>query len=470
MKLYEILTTFDVYTLNRFRKYVASPFFNEKEAVLRVCDGLLPILKKRLNDSTIELPKKLELWEMAALNLEYNDTQLRRICSDLSQLAVDFLGVLEGEKDSISINRYQAQALFDKNLEKHYKTIASNEKQKTKNELQTADILLANFLVENQRDAWLIRDMRRTQQTNVTQAAEALDIYYLAERLRMCCDVLNYQNVLNMPIQLVGNEYIIALAEHEKYAEIPILKIYKSILKTLLEATETAHFQHLKTVLEAHISVVKPAQQREIYTFALNYCIRKINLGESDFYKELFELYQYVLLKNYIFDGEKLPAWDYKNIVTLGLRLKEFAWVERFLYDYNDRLPNDFKENALNYNLAKLNFAKGKFGKVLDFLQVVEYQDIFYTLDSKALLIKTYFELAEWAAIDAQLESFRVFLVREKTVSETTRQQFLNFCKFTKKLLLFPNKKKMQAILAELEANTEVADKQWLRSKCTINF
>ena len=58
MKLYEILTTFDVYTLNRFRKYVASPFFNEKEAVLRLCDGLLPILKKRLNGGIIKLPKK----------------------------------------------------------------------------------------------------------------------------------------------------------------------------------------------------------------------------------------------------------------------------------------------------------------------------------------------------------------------------------------------------------------------------
>ena len=210
---------------------------------------------------------------------------------------------------------------------------------------------------------------------------------------------------------------------------------------------------------------MKPAQQREIYTFALNYCIRKINLGEAVFYQELFELYQYVLAKNYIFDDGKLPAWDYKNIVTLGLRLKEFAWVEQFLYDYNSRLLDDFKENALNYNLAKLNFAKGNFDKVLDFLQIVEYQDIFYTLDSKVLLIKTYFELSEWTATDSQLESFRIFLVREKTVSETTRQQFLNFCKFTKKLLLFPNKKKLQAILVDLEANTEVADKQWLRSK-----
>lgn len=466
MKLYEILTTFDVYTLNRFRKYVASPFYNEKQAVLSLFDGLLPMLKQRLKEPSMELPTKWQLWKMAELNLEYNDTKLRRICSDLTQLTYSFLGVLESEKDEFSAFRYQTKALLTRRLEKHARTLLleATTKLGLKYE-QTADKLLSQFLLENQRDAWLVRDMRRTQETNVIIAATALDTFYLAERLRMCCDVLNYQNVLNMTIQLHGNEQVVALASHEKYSEIPIIKIYFSILQTLLEPDETAHFHTLKEVLATHITVVEPPQQREIYTFALNYGIRKINLGDASFYKELFELYQYVLQHKYIFDDGKLPAWDYKNIVTLGLRLQEFNWVERFLYDYNDRLPLDFKENALNYNLAKLNFANKKFGKVLDFLQVVTYQDIFYTLDSKVLLIKTYFELSEWTAIETQLESFRVFLVRQKTVSETTRIQYLNFLKFTKKLLQFPTAKKMAALVLQLAATPEVADRQWLRSK-----
>ncbi|MEY4926887.1 MAG: hypothetical protein RI894_1323 [Bacteroidota bacterium] len=468
MKLYEILETLDVYTLNRFRKYTASPFFNEKEIVLQILDALLPILKRRRRNEAINLPTKLELWALLKLNLDYNDTQIRRACSDLSQLAQEFLLFCEFEKDKISIYRYQSQALFDHNLHKHFKSTLSNEDLKiTGDSTQTPDVLLSNFLLENQKDAWLVRDMRRTQQTNITAAANALDIFYLAERLRMCCDVLNYQNVLKLPLELVGNEHIIALSESCEYAEIPVIKIYYTILKTLLKPNDQTHFDGLKAALRQHIIVVKPTQQREIYTFALNYCIRKINLGEVAFYQELFELYQYVLSNNYIFDNGKLPAWDYKNIVTLGLRLKEYTWVERFLYDYNDRLPDNFKENALNYNLAKLNFSIGKFGKVIDLLQVVEYQDIFYTLDSKALLVKTYFELSEWSVIEAQLESFRVFLVREKTVSETTRQQFLNFCRFTKKIIQFPNKKKLNVLLTELEQTTEVADRQWLRSKIT---
>ncbi len=466
MKLYEILETFDVYTLNRFRKYVASPFFNEKEVVLQLLDALLPILKKRQRDKKINLPNKLNLWDFLKLNTEYNDVHFRRICSDLTKLAQDFLMFIEFENDTISVSRYQSQALFNRNLEKHFDGVFNSEQQKEKLETtQTSEALLSDFLIENQKDAWLIRDMRRTQQTNITEAAKALDIFYLAERLRMCCDVLNYQNVLKLPLELVGNEYIIALSEKKPYCEIAVIKLYYAILQTLLFPTEEVYFETLKDVLKQHIHVVKPAQQRELYTFSLNYCIRKINFGETVFYQKLFELYQYVLANNYIFDKGKLPAWDYKNIVTLGLRLKEYDWVERFLYDYNDRLPDNFKENALNYNLAKLYFSTQKFGKVIDLLQVVEYQDIFYTLDSRALLVKTYFELSEWSAIEAQLESFRVFLVRDKTVSETTRQQFLNFCRFTKKLLQFPNAKKLKNLLTELEQTGEVADKQWLRSK-----
>ena len=108
--------------------------------------------------------------------------------------------------------------------------------------------------------------------------------------------------------------------------------------------------------------------------------------------------------------GELLP-WDYKNMVAAGLRCEAYAWVAEFLQVYNEKLPAGFRENALHYNLAKLAFAKQNYKKVLENLQNVEYEDVFYALDSRWTLIKTYYHLDEYDATEAQIDTFRIFLL-----------------------------------------------------------
>jgi hypothetical protein len=302
----------------------------------------------------------------------------------------------------------------------------------------------------------------RTADNNFIKSVENLDIFYLAKRLHYCCDTISYRNVLKIDVEIVGLPQILALAAEPAYAEVPLLQLYSAALNILLYPDENEYFETLKTVLATHGSTVSVLEQRDLYTFLLNYCIRKINLGKTEYYQKIFDIYEYVLEKEILLKDGELPAWDYKNIVTLGLRLREFAWIEHFIQYYTPLLPAAFRENALNYNLAKLNFAQKNHTKVIELLQVVTYQDIFYNLDSRALLIETYYELGEMTAMEAAMESFRIYLVRETTVSETVRQQFLNFLKCMRRLSNHPTTEELQKLEHQINQTDEVADKQWL--------
>jgi hypothetical protein len=472
MKLAAIIASFTVFELNRFRKYVASPFFNEKEAVLRLLDALLPYFKQKntpilWDDAAV----KQKLWAAAHGQTDvnepaYNDTQFRRLCSDLNKLAEGFLAQTALENNVFAAQNYALRGAYSRNLPKHFRAIAAAQReQAAQARVRDADFYLQQYIFENTADAWLVRDMRRTAQTNVEAATRQLDLFYLAKRLRAYCDMLNYQTVLKLNLETAGLAEIQKLVQQLNYATEPLIHIYSLTLLTLTDFENTAHYSDLLAALAQHSGIITAAERREIYTFAMNYCIRKINLGDTDFYQKLFDLYQYVLQYGYILDNDELPPWDYKNIITLGLRLQAYAWTEDFIAQYNDRLPLNFRANAKVYNLAKLAFAKQNFTKVITLLQNVIYQDVFYNLDSKALLIKTYYELDELEAIDALLESFRIYLVREKTVSETTRQQFLNFIRFTRKLCAAPTKKQAATIRQQLDATPDVADKRWLLAK-----
>jgi hypothetical protein len=53
---------------------------------------------------------------------------------------------------------------------------------------------------------------------------------------------------------------------------------------------------------------------------------------------------------------------------------------------------------------------------VLHLLGTVEYDDVFYQLDAKTTLMKTYFELDEFQPLQSLKESFRILLSRKKGI------------------------------------------------------
>ena len=138
--------------------------------------------------------------------------------------------------------------------------------------------------------------------------------------------------------------------------------------------------------------------------------------------RDRFEIYQTLLEKGIIFKNGELLPWDYKNIVTLGLRLKEFEWIEGFIKNFNHKLPAKFQENALTYNLANLYFSQKRYDDVIRLLSTVEYKGLYYALDGRWLLLRTYYELQEMEAMESLVESFRIFLLRNKLLSKTKQR------------------------------------------------
>lgn len=171
------------------------------------------------------------------------------------------------------------------------------------------------------------------------------------------------------------------------------------------------------------------------------------------------------MLTNGIITAEgELPEWFFKNIASIGLRLKEYDWIEKFIFEYQHLLPENVRENAVSYNLAQLYFYQKKYAKVIEQLRNVEYEDIIYNFNSKTLLIATYFEMDEMDPLYSLLDTFRTFLNRRKDVPEQRRKLYINLIKFTKKLAgISPkNKKALQELRQEVLDTKNVASMNWL--------
>lgn len=467
-KIISLLSHFSSNDLTRFRKYVFSPFFNENLDLSNLLEALIPYF--RLSNKTENLPDKLGLWQKIFRNEPYNDVVFRRLCSDLTKLAYGFLAYQQLKKEEVSEQVHLLEGVNNPKLKKHFdgvlRQIRNSQSQSGQN---NSEMHYLNFLVESQQHKHLeLAYSKANSFQNLEQADYHLDCFYISKKLKHFGDALGYKSFVSQEADIHFLPQFMDFVEKSSFMEEPAVKAYYLVIQMLQFPEDENHFFSLKQYLSENGKVFPKEELNRLYTHLKNYCIdKKINIGHSEYFHELFELYQSTLKNELIFEDNALPPNHYKNIITVGLNVKAFDWVEQFIIEYTPRLPKSNQENARNYNLAKVYFSQHLYQKVIEQLREVEYKNLDYALGGKLMLLKTYYELGEDIALDSLIDSFRIYLRRNRLISKEVRQQYLNVLRFVKKLsALAPyDKKGIEKTKIQIQNCKALADKNWILEK-----
>ena len=181
----------------------------------------------------------------------------------------------------------------------------------------------------------------------------------------------------------------------------------------------------------------------------------------------MLELYKSMIEKEIIYENGYISPTNFKNIVTLALRSGELQWTENFVPAYKNRITPEFRDSTYAYNLANLHYYKKEFSKALRLMQTVELNDIYYHLDAKVLLLKTYYELDEAEPFFSLVDAFTNYLKRNKLISDVQRTVYLNFVRYAKKLMQvrLGSKFSPSELRAEMQKLQGIANLQWLTEK-----
>jgi hypothetical protein len=462
-KLHLLLSKLNVYQLNRFTKFIASPYHNEDEKLIKLYAYLLPFYKSGTTDEL----DRLKIWKKVYGTKPFTNLHFARLLSDLLKKAETFIAMEHIRSNGPDELYYLLDAYNNMGLAKHFTepylhAINKLEKQPYRD----SDYYFHSFRLNIQENIFLENRKQRTTEKNLVETVRGLDTYYFINKLRYSAAILHYKHFLNLSDESILLPQILAHLK-EKPLDTPVVDIYYHVILTLIEPDEEQHFARLKELLFTHSAILQIDTQKEVFAFALNYCIRKINKGKAGYQAEIFGLYKDALLRGLLLEDGLLTPWDYKNIVTIGLRNKDFKWTDSFIEEYIRSLPKKEQDNAYTFNRARHYFATKKYDKVLQLLQSVEYNDIFYLLDSKTTLMKTYYELGEYQPLQSLKESFRILLRRKKLISEQNQVNYGNFARFTMKLFRadVKNKTQMANLKKAIEGASNIADKAWILEK-----
>jgi hypothetical protein len=449
--IFNLISKLDIYTQNRLKKWLQSPIHNQDTKLFLLLETFLAQEKKKKTaKDTLQMQKNVANYDNA---------------SELAKRVREFLAYEHWQQNAVQTNFALAENLYHLDIATHTadalkRTADALEKQPHRN----ADWHFLYYQMLGLREMTQQNEVRKTGNTYVLDIANHLDIAYFVKRLILYADIISYNNVLKLNLKNEGYDALFAYISALGMLHEPLIALHIALINCLIDEGNEAHFYTLKILLTEHYTLLNAYERRDRSMVAINYCVRRINKGHLNYYKELFDLYLVLLNNKVLLENNILQYWDYKNIISVGLQVKEYDWISNFLYEYNEKIPANWRENALTYNLAKLNFAQKNYAKVIELLQIVEYQDIVYTLDSRTMLLKTYYATNEFDAFDAAAESFRIFLLRNKTISIGMKKMYQNFLRFIKILSTMQLKdtkaaRKLHEDITKCEA---VSDKKWL--------
>lgn len=456
-KLIDLLKTFPAKELREFGEFVASPFFNKNEELTRFYEYLR-------SQAPAFPDKKLErtyVFKQLYPKHAYDEKQLNYLMSFLLKLAEQYIGYSHFKADEVLEKEHTLASYDERGLEKHYQFILNQvERGLEQHPLRNTEFYLQQYLLADISNKHFLKQKVRKYDDRLQIASDNLDQFYLARKLYYCCEMLDRKKSIAAEYEIKFVDEVKRYVELSTDVHTPAVSVYYTVLR-MLEDEAATDFEDLKQLIAEHSNKFTLADLQEIYSYALNFCIRKVNKGDQQYLEELLQLYQSALKDNILMEDDYLSPWSYKNIVGVGLRLRNFEWTEHFIREYNNRLAPEFRDNALHYNLAELNYYRREFGKALEYLNQVEFSDVYYSLDSKKMMLKIYYELEEVDALFSLISSFKMYIKRSKLVSAHNREGYQNFVHLLGQLVK-RDPKTYADIERQLNDTAILGDRKWL--------
>jgi hypothetical protein len=309
-----------------------------------------------------------------------------------------------------------------------------------------------------------LSNMGRTVPLNLQELSDANDAAFIINKLQVGNIMLSHQKVFKTDYRTGLLEDVLRFIENNPaHLENHAIGMYYYSYKSGTGENTEYYFQKLKEKIEQHGHLFPLNEIRNTYLLAVNYCIGRLNAGEISYVREAFDLYRQGFSKGIFLENGVLSRFTFRNVVAIGLQLKEFDWVERFIHTFGPFLEEKYRDSFVCFNLGHLHFEKKNYKEAMKLIARFDYDDILISLVGKTMLLKMYYELDEFNALESLLGSMKTYLQRKKVMGYH-KNNYQNIILYAHKLLKVKpfDKEQKQKLRQEIEHTTPLTERKWL--------
>ncbi len=472
-KLLEVLKRLDKTQYRRLRQFLESPYFNSGSIaadVLRLFDY---IVDYQAEEEHPALAKEavFQLFFPGKPYPEKSKSPLDNISSELFRLVRKFMAQMEMEREQEEIYSFLSMARFYRKYgleERFWQNMKAARKAQEESPLRDVQYYHHQFLIEGEEVAF--RGLYNTfeDDTNLNASQQNLDLYYCILKLDYTC-ALEYQNMVAQIEPSPHNNLIgelKTLSQSGAPMDVPVNRIYHCILQLLQKPTDEQLLEQLDTLLNRYEYQIDPERFRNFKAYYRIFWIRRYRLiGDKQTLQRAFSIYTEHLQKGYYYFDGMIQIFQFRNLVTFGLRLGHVDWVQTFLEEHPpERIcATRFPAEIHNICMAELFFYRKDYGSAQEYLDFKHFENPVFSIAADMLLIKIYFETQN------ELLDFRMKAldqkVRRSNLSKQMKTSHYNFLRKLDKVVKYGWQKdspRREKLIEEVKNTPDVAAREWL--------
>ncbi len=453
-----LFSTFSKAEVKDFKKWLLSSYHNQRQDVIKLTSIIFDKNELRPADSL----EKEKVYQLLMDGNPYDDAKMRQAMYFLLKNAEEYLLYKYYHKDEIKNKIALSDIYKQRQLDKVFlKNIDEVENELNEAPIKNLSYWYNEYSIQSTRLSYYEKQAQKIP-PNI-KLLSALDHFYIASKLKQSCLVLSWFSISKHTFKLELLEEILNHVQLHNLTEIPAIGMYYHIYNSLSHLENEQHFFLLKEKIATSSQFFPLEEQKEIYLAAINYCIRKLNVGQVKFLNEAFQLYEGGFLKKIFLDGNRISRSTFQNAINIAGRLRKFEWAERIIQEYQHYLDKEDRDDVVNFSMALISYEKKDYKKALRLFSQVEYRSVLMNLVSRSYIIRMLYEQDEWGVLDAQLEAVQNY-IRRKEVIGYHKVPYKNFVKFTKKLMKADvlNRSEKQKLKTEIAEFPNLPGKEWL--------
>lgn len=473
-KLYLLLILLSPEDLSGLKHYLMSPLFQSSKTLTRFLDLWRRKLLKDQNGPELDVEQFLK-------GSPFTPARMDKLCSQLYQKTTEYLSLREFQGNVLS-----QQEMFFKALEKRKAGAVELSKQydrlqgQLKKVPDSADKRLLHVKLR-----WVLaeatttaRDTQSLWREGFQDLHQLTDEYHQLLKLKLASASANASHIFNQE-NLDSSDSFMARFEEREMELSPLVHGFYLAVEMFRSENGTEYFSPLMELLDQESQNFEESEAKELYGYAINFCIRKENEGFAEYRSHTAALYRQLLDKGFLLEDGKIHPTQMKNLVTLNCRLGNLEWVSNFIDTYKNRLQDGTEPYVVTYNEGVLAFYQQAYGSSIRLLKEVITKlkdDVFYELGTRVYLWKSYFEHREHLSLEEvdemykMYDAFRVFLERNQKISEAHKTNYKVFIRIFKRLIVIldreeVSKESLQSLREEIAAMPSMVNKIWFLQK-----
>jgi len=467
-KLITLFRGFNREELKRFEAFLLSPYFNQSEMLIK----FFRLIERHHPSFDSKKLAKEKLYKSLYGDGSYNDTNMRKLVSEMFKQAKTFSAheKLRNNNLDASLQKYEwlmdhgVKKVAEAELEVHGLLLDACAKHdnayyyhRRRHDLLKFEIATERFRGSEHK---LLKDF------DIFSHIHSLNRDYVVNSFSLHIYLLTLHKIYNLPL----NEAILQPLETLTHSYVnkgdAVIDLFFNVFQ-LVRTNDEKYFFELMARFFENSSTVPIQLLWETGVALENYCIKKIREGDERFSAAVMQIYRFEVENNLHLNHGKLSFVYYHNVAVRGAESSELDWTEYFVENNKKYLSEESKEDAYNYSLAHILFARKNYRDALRLALSSNIPFFASKILIKNLVARAHYELGMLDELQIELDTYRHHL-KDERISDERRQHFQAFINTMRQLAELKgnhNQEKLMDLYNQVEAQKGLANRKWFQEK-----